>query len=191
MTTAANSTDTDALAAIVENATRPLAGMFERMHWAEDEITQAIRRHPAKADTLWHSFGLLTATNKLMATEFVYRSHCRELLERVAADEDTRPGTATEVCLVMHELSRTVPVKSSAAGLYFRMWAKAFPDQPNFAGDRLEHYEALNGSTIDDDEADMRRKLTVATRSLSDIECGGRHHGEIVHCIYATAADPE
>ncbi len=66
-----------------------LGPIFEAMEWAEDEITQAQQRHPAKADLQWTTFKLLVPTHDLMRTEFVYRSHVRELLERVACGEDT------------------------------------------------------------------------------------------------------
>ena len=39
-----------------------LAGAFEKMDWAEDEIARAGKRHPGQADLMWHSFKLLTPT---------------------------------------------------------------------------------------------------------------------------------
>jgi hypothetical protein len=62
-----------------------LAGIFERMEWAEEEIEQARARHPQHADRIYHAFLLLRPNEALhrMQTEFVYRSHCRELLDRV------------------------------------------------------------------------------------------------------------
>ncbi len=67
---------------------------------AEDEIEQAAVRHPQAADDLFHCFRLLVPAFEARAwgTEFVLRAHCRELLERVAAGQDTRPGTNAE-CL--------------------------------------------------------------------------------------------
>lgn len=162
---------------------------LQRMDWADDEIDQAISRHPAEADTLFHSFGLLQATDlRRMGTEFVYRSHCREILERVARGEDTRPGTAVEVICMLGEVSQVIKPPPSGMGLYYRMWAQAFPGRPNPGGDNLSHYEALCGSAIDDLEATTRSKLAVPNRQLdtATITCDGRHHTTgVVQCKYA------
>jgi hypothetical protein len=166
--------------------TSALAGILRQLDWAEDEIRRAMSRHPSERDLLYHSFPLLVATHKLMATEFVYRSHCRELLERLVNDVDTRPGTAAEVCCLCSDISQVAPLRSPAAGLYFRMWAAAFPDKP-LDDDSRQHHEALEGSAIDDLEAIARRKLAVKNRKLGEITCNGRHDGEIVQCKYAGA----
>jgi hypothetical protein len=65
------------------------------MRVSEDEIVDAKGRHPAQADRVWKSFKLLRPTFDL--SDAVYRHHCREILDRVAAEEDTRPGTKAEV----------------------------------------------------------------------------------------------
>jgi hypothetical protein len=70
---------TDLLAA-VEASVRGALGQVEV---AESMIEAALRADPAHADVLWHSFGLLRPTCDRMNTEFVYRAHVRELLERV------------------------------------------------------------------------------------------------------------
>ena len=117
-----------------------------------------------------------------MGVEFVYRSHARELLERVAACEDTRPGTAAEVVLLCSRASAVAPFHTSAVGLYLRMWATAFPDRADVAGSVLdrEHYEALRSDEIDDLEAVSRRKTAARDRrlALTELECRGQHHGE-------------
>ncbi|MFL6125487.1 hypothetical protein [Actinophytocola sp.] len=174
---------------LLRGITDDLAGVFGQMEWAEDEIAQARRGHPAEADTLYHSFLLLKPTHELMDTEFVYRSHCRELLERVAAGRDTRPGTAAEICCACCDSSQLAPLTSPAAGLYHRMWVAAFPDKPNFFAEHQQAHEVLEGSTIDDLEATMRRKLAVQDRTLGAIDCHGRHHGEPVQCQYSTVAE--
>ncbi|SFQ74560.1 hypothetical protein SAMN05421810_11812 [Amycolatopsis arida] len=171
---------------ILHEVTSLLKGVFQQIDWAEDEIRRAMRRHPSERDLLYHSFPLLVATHKLMATEFVYRSHCRELLERLVNDADTRPDTAAEVCCLCRDVSLRAPLRSPAAGLYFRMWAAAFPGKP-LDDDSRQHHEALEGSTIDDLEAIARRKLAVKNRKLGEITCDGRHDGDIVQCKYAGA----
>lgn len=162
-----------------------LSGIFERMEWAEDEIEKARARHPRHADRIFHSFLLLTPTHERMETEFVYRSHARELLDRVAAGADTRPATAAEICCAMLEVSLRTPLKSAAMGLYLRMWqAAGFPEISEFT-EFSRHHEALEQTTIDDHEQFARRKLAVADRRLGPIDCAGRHHGEDVDCVYA------
>lgn len=169
---------------------REVAEAFVRIEWAEDEIKQAIARHPAEADTLFHSFPLLRPpTNEGMSTEMVYRGHCREILERVAVGADTRPGTAAEVCLVLKEVSMVGPMTPGATGLYFRMWAQAFPGTVAEIDQSVAHYEELYGSAIDDAERLARNKLSVKARLLGDIECSGRHNGETVQCKYVKTPD--
>jgi hypothetical protein len=129
--------------------------LFDAMTWAEDEIDAATRRHPAVAPAM-----------PRMRTEVLYRAHCRELLDRVAAGEDTRPGTAAECCLALSETSLQVPLRTSAVGLYARMWRLAgLPPAPLTEGS--EHYEALDGELIDDNEAWLRHKLRQDWRVLA------------------------
>ena len=130
-----------------------------QLAWAHAEIKSAVTRHPDKAEPLLRSVHLLKATHPRMETEFVYRGHVRELLERVAAGADTRPGTAAEVCLVASEASKLAPMHDTGNGLMGRMWAQAFPDRPIFE-DRQEHHEALDKPQIDDLEALIRKKIT-------------------------------
>lgn len=174
------------LRSVVEGLLGPgMRGVFAALEWAEEEIVAARRRRPECSDRLYHSFRLLTPTHDRMRTEFVYRSHCAELLDRVAAGEDTRAGTAAEVCCALLEASLTTPLKSSATGLYMRMWQRArFPELPEFT-EAARHHEALEREVIDSHEQFARRTLAVAERSLGEIDCAGRHHGEDVTCRYA------
>ncbi len=155
--------------------------VMDQLSWAEDEITRARHRHPGRADLLHHAFSLLTPSHELMRTEFVYRSHCAEILERVAAGTDTRPGTAAEVCAVCHDASQIAPLTTTAFGLYARTWQRAFPDKPIFTS-QAEHYEALRGSQITDLETQTRAKLAQTSRRLTAIDCPGTHHGQSVTC---------
>lgn len=172
------------LTELLDATTDALAPVFNQMEWGEDEIRKAQQRHPHAADALHHSFALIRPTNDRMNTEFVYRGHCRELLNRVARGEDTRPGTAAEVVIAMCEAAKAAPLIETGYGLIFRMWAEAFPDQQELTDDR-EHREKLHGSSIDDAEAQTRTKLAVSDRVLGPIECTGWHHGERVACSYA------
>jgi hypothetical protein len=145
-----------------------LGPIFQQMEWAEEEIELAQRLHPVQADLLWTTCRLLVPTHELMRTEFVYRSHCRELLERVADGQDTRPGTSAEVAIACSQTSLLAPLTTSGTGLYLRAWAKAFPDRPiaDDSSDRLAHHEALKGDVVDEHEAMVRRKLSQPLRRL-------------------------
>lgn len=160
-----------------------LVSTFDLMDWAEDEIEKAQERHPECADALYHSFRLLTPSTilqKVRPAEFAYRSHCRELLERVAKSEDTRPATDAEVVCLYAEASQITPLNTAATGLYMRTWNRAFPGTRNAFReiDDAGHYEAIAGSSTDVCEEETRRKLTVKDRALNGEECSGRHHGK-------------
>lgn len=166
------------LPALLTEIEGAVASAFAVMEWAEDEIDQATARHPARADLLYHAFGLLCGRDhRLSANERLYRGHCRELLDRVAAGADTRPGTAAEVVLVCSDSSALAPLTSAGAGLYFRMWAAA--GMPPVIDDATaQHYEfSAAGSIIDEHERTARRRLADPARRL-DKKCAGTHHGE-------------
>lgn len=179
------------VAALVATITSELGGLFSSMDWAEDEIKRAARRYPDQADVLFHAFSLLQPRDigTGMGAECVYRSHVRELLERIAAGADTRIATAAEMCLVCAHASLRVPLHGAAAGLYFRLWLQAFPDRPITPDQVAEqvHYERLHGTQIDEYDTQLRRKAADPNRLLADIDCAGQHHGEHVTCRYATS----
>ncbi|MFI8974244.1 hypothetical protein ACIGO9_15260 [Nocardia asteroides] len=167
--------------------TTALISALTQTEWAEDEIDRAQQRHPDVADVLFHGFSLLTATDQRMSTEFVYRAHARELLERVAAGLSTKPGTAVEVALLLMRVSLVTPLNTTAFGLYLRMWRQAgLPDLGEPVTDD-DHYEAIAGRGIDEFEAVARRKLAVPDRVLTLITCDGCHHGQPVDCRLACA----
>jgi hypothetical protein len=151
----------------VDQLKAALAPAFQAMEWAEEEIETARNQIPGSrvAGRIKTSFMLLRPTHDLMSTEVVYRSHCREILERVARNQDTRPGTAAECCIALSVTSLEVPLSTTAAGLYARMWKLA--DLPDAAlADTAEHYEALEGQSIDDAEVWLRNKLRQDWRRL-------------------------
>ncbi|MEV1170826.1 hypothetical protein [Nonomuraea sp. NPDC049784] len=177
------------LTPILGAAASELDNTLDQVDWAEEEIAAASRRHPTQADVLFHTFSLLKPqysrlTHRRMTTEFVFRAHCRELLGRVIAGEDTRPGTAVEALCALGPALRATTLTKSAIGLYIRMWKQAFPDRDIF-GDRLQHYEALEKTHIDDHETWLRDKLANKNRQLTTIDCKGQHHREWVTCRYA------
>lgn len=168
-----------------------VASLLTPIDWAEDEIAAASHRHPDQADLLFHTFGLLKRRDigSGMGTEFVYRGHARELLERVAAETDLRPATAAEICLLLSKVSLQTPIHGPGAGLYFRMWQAAFGDHPLTAeiiGDQ-NAYQQLHGSEIDELEAMLRRKAADPGRQLGGIRCRGLHHGSPVTCRFSNS----
>jgi hypothetical protein len=175
------------LASLYDDATSQLGGYMQQLGWAEDEIQAGMRRHPAAADAIWHSLTLTTPTADLMRVEIVYRAHVREIVDRVAAGQDTRPGTAVEVAILCCHVSQLAPLTTTAAGLYFRVLRAAglpFALDDEHAG----AYEQLRGDQIDDAEAEARHKLADKTRTLRNVSCKGRHHDTPVDCRYAPAA---
>lgn len=162
---------------------------FRLVDLAEDEIDQAMARHPDQADRLYHSFRILGDVDpRVMRVERGYRSHCAELLDRIARGEDTRPGTATEVCLVCCDSSLSAPLTESAAGLYERMFRQAFPeDHAAIWRDVGQHYQGLHGWEIDSLEDRTRKLAARPSRVVGDVDCPGTHHGEPApRCPYYT-----
>lgn len=98
---------------------------------AEEEILAAQRRHrerpPQRDDTgkitsrkgpLWRAFRLLRPTGAMDSkAEFVYRAHCRDLLDRVARGQDTRPATDVEMVVALCQVGLAVPMHGVAVGL--------------------------------------------------------------------------
>lgn len=142
-----------------------LGVIFTAIEWAEDEIAHAQQRHPGKPE-MWATFHLLLPTHDLMCTELVYRAHCRELLERAAAGEDTRPATDAEIALACAGASELAPLTPAATGLYFRVWSRAFPSYAVVDDQARGHHEALHGSQIDRLETVTRRKARQDWRTF-------------------------
>jgi hypothetical protein len=157
-----------ALAAVlggdVLNTIERVLGQHE---WAEQEVDAFREQNPPHDDRLWHSIELLRPTHERMATEFVYRAHCRELLQRVVDGNDTRPGTAPECLLVCNEIAQMTPLNTAAMGLYLRLWEKAgFPDLALDVDLDRKPFESLRGEQIDEYERDLIRKLRQPWRRL-------------------------
>jgi len=95
-----------------------VADIFSSMSVAEEEITEAKKRHPEKSDLIHRSFLILQPTDPTYGkADCVYRSHVRELLERVAKGQDTRPGTIAEVLCVMLEVAIKAPLNQEGQAL--------------------------------------------------------------------------
>lgn len=136
---------------------RVLDRCFAQMEWAEDEIKQAQQRHPDAAAKLHDTFLLIQGTHELMGTEFVYRAHARELLERVYAGEDCRSPTDVEIVCGLSEASLRAPLNTAAITLYMRLFARLFPDKAPFASLDESAYEHVAGDAADHLYSEVKR----------------------------------
>lgn len=164
---------------------RVLDMSFDQIDWAEEEIRRSQFHHRGLRDTLHHSFELLQPTHERMTQELVYRSHCRELLGRIAAGQATQPATAAEVVAVLSSASLAAPLNATAVGLYSQVLKQAGCPAPTSLNETATRDAPLATSEIDALEAWTRTKLAVDDRVLGEIDCQGRHLGHAVSCQYA------
>jgi hypothetical protein len=142
---------------------------LDQCAWADEEIEAAQLRHGEQdRGPLWRSFSLLRPTHDRPWPELVYRTHCRELLDRVAAGTDTRPATDAEKLAVLSAASQAAPLNGGAETLYLRLGARHFPEILAAAGAVLdiEAYEKVHGSRADAYEALLTKKLTQQWRTI-------------------------
>lgn len=176
---------------------KTLGGIFaltvaflDQRELAEDEAEVFERRHPDLADDLYHAASLLAPTMEVMSTGFVYRSHIRELLQRVVDGGDTREPTNAEVAAACRDTSLVGPLTTAGIVVYDRAFRTAFPDQAAALDTKvidIGAYEQVAGGAADGLERRLRRDLTVKTRTLQGLTCPGRHHGEPTpDCKYFT-----
>lgn len=106
-----------------------LSGIFDCMGIAEAEIAAAIKRRKQKRQELNATFSILFPSD-ILRTNYntaIYRAHCRELLERVAHGEDTRPGTKAEALSMLCETSFKAPLTSAWGALYGQLFLEILP----------------------------------------------------------------
>ncbi|QXJ25947.1 hypothetical protein AGRA3207_007516 [Actinomadura graeca] len=120
---------------------------------------------------LWRSFRLLPPQHALIhQNETLYRVHCQEILHRVAARQDTRPGTDVEILAVLHDVSLRTPIRGHAVGLYFRILQRRFPAWARQIFENLpleiDDYERMYGTRMDEDETLIRARLRQDWRRL-------------------------
>jgi hypothetical protein len=146
-----------------------LDGAFRKMEIAEEEIAKAKRRSPEHAERLHRAFLLLCPSEALAsAAERLYRLHCRELLARVAAGDDTRTATNAELASVLSVLSLAAPLDRSATLLYWRIFGALLPKEAEElrAGIGPVAADAYDETCAKDLERTLRKKLTTLTRVL-------------------------
>ena len=137
---------------------------FEMMKFVEAEILEAMRRHPEERVKLWNAFKLMAPSNVFEAThaEEVYRYHVREILERVANGEDTRPGTRAEVCLMISKMTQASRLQDDVEVLGLTIADEIFPGKDLLAEGRRASYPGA----LEETERHFRKKLAVEDRVL-------------------------
>lgn len=161
--------DLTALGNVFDGIGELIDAVLGRSIWAEEEIEAAQRRHGEKdRGPLWHSFRLLRATHEREWPELVFRAHCRELLDRVAAGHDTRLATDAEKLAVLSVASQTAPLNGGAETLYLRIGARMLPDIFDGVCDVLDvqAYEKVHGSRADEYESQLTRRLAQPWRRV-------------------------
>lgn len=170
---------------IVDDVMSTVRANFDVMDIAEDEIELAQAKYgeaPPQRDEfgrligekgpLWRSFAILKPTFPLVYPEFVYRAHFREMLDRVAFSQDTRPATDVEIVVMMRRISLAVPMHSEGLELYWRLFQRRFPTLArqvlSTVEIHLDDHERIHGDHIDDHEAHARRKFTHPWRVVKD-----------------------
>jgi hypothetical protein len=104
-----------------------VTGIFSLMVTAEEEITEAKKRHPEKSDLIHRSFLILQPSDPIYGkADCVYCSHIRELLERVAKGKDTRPGTIAEVLCVLLDTATKTPLNQEGQALTEHLFRLVF-----------------------------------------------------------------
>ena len=109
-------------------------GLFALMEIAEEELRAAKERHPLAEFAIHKSFHLLEPTASLFQDKHsgIYRAHCGELLDRVAAGASRkalRLGTHAEVLCVMTGWSLEHAPGPQGAALLSMLFAEVFPEK--------------------------------------------------------------
>ena len=106
---------------------------FDLMEIAEDEITKAQRQYPEAKDAIWRSFRLLVPGYLSDYPEALYRTHCQEILKRVAHGVDTRPGTKAEILVGLSQWSLEHKPDTVTAALMGKLFAEIFPERADYS----------------------------------------------------------
>lgn len=102
--------------------------VFDCMDVAERCIKAACVLWPDHYDRLQRSFLLLVPTEVMRGKDnAVYEAHCLELLERVANQQDTRPGTKAEVLCGLLEGALKAPPSADYCALTNRLFSEVMP----------------------------------------------------------------
>ncbi len=133
------------------------------MEIAEEEIEAGKSRHPLASDRIHEAFKYLRPTDALAEMgEKLYRAHVKELIQRVASETDTRPGTTAEMVAILSRLSTVAPFPRSSQLLYEKLFTALFPREAEaiFTESHRSVPDSYEVPQMEELEAEFRRKLT-------------------------------
>ncbi len=133
-----------------------MVGAFRLMEIAEEEIARV-------GDRDGFFLVLTPPPGFSMLDERLYRSHARELADRVASGGDTTEGTDAEVLAAYLRASLDAPLTSTAAAVVEELWERVFPGTGILGGERTR--EAWAGQ-VEEDAGAVRRRLRSPSRRL-------------------------
>lgn len=94
--------------------------------------------------------------------EWLFRSHCYEIVERVKQGKDTRPGTQAECLAALMEAATQAPLGQDARAAVATLWANLAP--PDLVATADGFAPAYSPHGVADVIAETRRKMTCEWR---------------------------
>jgi hypothetical protein len=100
--------------------------------------------------------------------EWLYRSHVRELLDRLEIGMDTRPGTDAECLAALMTVVTAMPVTERARAAVHELWSRVAPDgiKERGLGDLPPTREVWEGSNEECIE-DVRKRMAQPERKVA------------------------
>ncbi|MFD5610469.1 hypothetical protein [Kitasatospora sp. NPDC127060] len=162
---------TRTLGAMADPKARTVDDTADAWELVEAEIAAARKRHgETERGPIWGAFLLLQHTPPLEKVPRLYRAHVREVLDRVATGQDTRPATDAELLAALSASSVQVPLSPSAACLVARLLARLPSGETlPIAAEVLdvEGYERLFAGEADAHARQLQARLTRHWRTPS------------------------
>lgn len=140
------------------------SGLFSLIEIANEEIAAAKSRHPLQEFAIHKAFAILSPELGMFENrnDGLYRAHCRELLDRVAAGaskKDLLLGTKAEVLSILTKWSFEHPPGERAAGLMAALFADVFPKKAELAEGLNEAWAGANDELF----GALQRKIASRT----------------------------
>lgn len=143
---------TEVLAGILGAGKGHIGRIFDFIDIAEEELAAAgvpRKRKGALSELFPGPF--------LYLDEELYRSHAREIAQRMTRNEDLEPGTLAEVMLAMMQASIAAPLTRSGQAVYEYVFSQLMPDESHKIG--LVPSPGIHPRQIEEDIAAARRSL--------------------------------
>lgn len=144
-----------------------IVGLFSLMDVADEIIKQEIERQPQYEAIIFDTFKYMGPSKWLRDKgEELYRSHCRELIQRAVEGGDMGNLTAAEMCVMFSQTNLRAPLTSEYTSAYSQVFSQAFPDhevsrekiQEHFPGRNNEIISGLNRKFYDSERAKLAKK---------------------------------